>query len=106
MLAGGTTFEELPIEFAATGNAVDQVYIGWDGEGEKPSVNFEGTEADAEAGFTLTGVDYYTIDGLTITNSNSNLEFGVLIVNFDDQNGAHNNTVKNVEITLDKLNVN
>lgn len=104
MLQGGSTFEESPIEFTATGNADDSIYIGWDGTGEKPSVNFEGTESDGEAGFTLTGVDNYTIDGLTITNSSSNIEFGILIANMDEVNGASNNTVQNVDITLDKFN--
>ncbi len=104
MLQGGSTFEEMPIEFTASGNADDSVHIGWDGMGEKPIVNFDGTEADAEAGFTLKGVDYYTIDGIAVTNSNSNLEMGILITNIDTADGAQNNTVKNVGISLDKLN--
>lgn len=104
LLQGGSTFEESPIEFTATGNEQDSVHISWDGQGEKPIVNFDGTEVDSEAGFTLNGVDNYTLDGIKITNSNSNLEIGILITNFDSLNGAHNNTIKNVEIVLDKLN--
>lgn len=104
MLQGGSTFEETPIEFTATGNIDDQIYIGWDGIGDKPVVNFEGTNADGEAGFTISGADYYTLSGFAITNSNSNLEIGILINNLNDQDGAHYNTVKNVDITLDKLN--
>lgn len=104
LLQGGSTFEEDSIMFTATGNAADPIYIGWDGQGEKPIVNFDGTELDGDAGFTLSGVDYYTIDGFIISNSNSNLEIGILIINLSDLDGAQNNTVKNMEITLDKLN--
>src|SRR5690554_2777561 len=104
MIQGGTTFEEAPIEFTASGNADDPIYIGWDGFGEKPTVNFDGTESERDAGLKLTGVGFYTFDGIKITNANSNLEIGILITNLDGSTGSSDNTVKNVEITLDKLN--
>src|SRR5690554_4050240 len=104
MLQGGTTFEESPIEFTTGGTADAPVYIGWDGEGEKPTVNFDGTESERDAGFKLTGVSFITLDGINITNPNSNLEVGILITNYDGANGSSDNTIKNVDITLDKLN--
>jgi len=104
MIAGGTTFEETSIEFSASGNADDPIYIGWNGEGEKPHVNFDGSDADNDIGFSLIGVSYYTLDGIKITNSNLNLERGVLITNFDSETGASYNVIKNMEIILDKEN--
>lgn len=104
MLQGGSSFEESPLVFNTSGTEDNPVYIGWDGQGQKPTVTINGTEANNDAGMSLVGVDYYTIDGIEITNPNSNLEIGILITNANGEDGANHNTIKNVDITLDKLN--
>jgi hypothetical protein len=104
ILASGSVFEADPIQFTGSGAADAPVFIGWDGSGSKPVVNFNGTSSAVDAGFMLKGVDYYTLEGIQIENPASNLEFGVFLTNFNSTDGAHYNTIRNVAITLDKLN--
>ncbi len=105
-LQGGNVFISGPIEFTASGTEVSPVFIGWDGNGLKPQVQFSGTASNADAGFLLRGVDYYTIEGVIISNPSSDLEYGIWLTNASAENGAHHNTIRNMEISLDKLNTN
>lgn len=105
-LAGDIVLSEQPIIFTATGSQDSPVVIAWNGQGVKPVVNFSGTAAANDAGITLKGSDYFTIDGLDIRNPGNDLEYGIFITNFTATNGAHYNTIKNISLTLNKLNSN
>ncbi|MBS4060102.1 MAG: T9SS type A sorting domain-containing protein [Bacteroidetes bacterium] len=104
IIAGDAVFNESPITFTASGTQNSTVLITWNGQGLKPVINFSGTAAAIDAGITLRGSDYFTIDGLDIRNPEDNIEYGILITNLTATNGAHYNTIKNVNITLNKLN--
>ncbi|GAB1417685.1 hypothetical protein MASR2M12_04500 [Bacteroidales bacterium] len=82
------------------------MFIGWDGNGLKPQIQFFGTASNADAGFLLRGVDYYTIEGVIINNLSSDMEYGIWLTNASAENGAHHNTIRHVEISLNKLNPN
>ncbi len=105
-IAGDNEFTEPNLTLTTSGTLIAPVLLVWDGSGNKPVINFSGTAADEEAGFTLEGVSYITIDGLDIRNPDGQLEYGVLITNADEQTGSHFNTIKNTHITLNKENPN
>ncbi|KAF0130228.1 MAG: hypothetical protein FD155_2014 [Bacteroidetes bacterium] len=101
---GNNVYSSNPVIFTATGTQNSPVTIAWNGEGTKPVFQFNGTAAANDAGITLKGSDYFTLDGLDIQNAASNLEYGIWITNLNAADGAHYNNVKNTTITLDKLN--
>lgn len=106
IIAGSQVFNEPFLTLTASGTENGPVEIKWDESGDKPIVNFTGTAAAGEAGISLSGSDYITINGLDIRNPDGLLEYGVLISNADELNGAHHNAIKNCVITLNKTNVN
>lgn len=103
-IAGGSVFQSQPLTITASGTETAPVSIVWDGASTKPVIEFSATAAANEAGFLFQGSDYFTLDGLKITNPDGNLDFGIWISNQSSINGAHHNLVKNCEITLNKLN--
>jgi len=105
-IAGDNVFTEPHLTITNSGTLTAPIMLVWDGTGSKPVINFNGTSADEEAGFTLEGVSFITIDGLDIRNPDGQLEYGILITNADGQTGSHFNTVKNTHITLNKENPN
>ncbi|MBW6479397.1 MAG: hypothetical protein K0B37_08220, partial [Bacteroidales bacterium] len=105
-IAGDSQFTEPHLTITNSGTLLAPIIIVWDGNGNKPIVSFSGTAANEEAGLTLEGVSYVTIDGLDIRNPDGQLEYGILITNADETTGSHFNTVKNTHITLNKENPN
>ena len=105
-IAGDNVFTEPYLTISNSGTLLAPIIIVWDGNGNKPIINFSGTAADNEAGLTLEGVSYITIDGLDIRNPDGQLEYGILITNADAQTGSHFNTIKNTHVTLNKENPN
>ncbi|MFN2396575.1 MAG: T9SS type A sorting domain-containing protein [Bacteroidales bacterium] len=105
-IAGDNVFTEPHLTISTSGTLLAPVLLIWDGEGSKPVINFSGTAANEEAGLTLEGVSFITIDGLDIHNPDGLLEFGILITNADEQTGSHFNIVKNTHVTLNKENPN
>lgn len=103
-VAGNSVFETAPLSITATGTATSPITIGWDGAGVKPVMAVSGTAAASEAGLMLKGTDYLTLDGISITNPDGNLDYGIWITNESATNGAQHNLVKNCHITLNKLN--
>lgn len=106
LVSGNETFTPSPLTITASGNESGRIELVWNGQGAKPIVNFSATEAASEAGFTLSGADYVTFEGLDIRSADGLLEHGILVTNASATNGAHYNVVRNCVITLNKGNVN
>jgi hypothetical protein len=106
IISGDQTFNETPLTLTASGEQNGRINISWDGQGAKPILNFTATAAASEAGITLLGSDFVTIDGLDIRSADGLLEQGIYLTNASATDGAHFNIVSNVDITLDKENVN
>jgi len=88
-----------PIVFQKTGAGSNPIFI---------AINGTGT---ADAAFTLKGVDYFVFDGIDINlgnnlNENQQMEYGYQIINLSATDGASNNIIKNLKISLNKDNVN
>jgi hypothetical protein len=105
-VAGNTTFTEAHLTLTASGSATAKIIIQWNGQDDKPIVNFSGTAADNEAGITLEGASHIVIDGLDIRNPDGLLEFGILLTNADAVTGSQSNLIQNTHITLNKNNSN
>jgi hypothetical protein len=106
LVSGNETFTQNPLIITASGTENGRIELVWNGQGAKPIANFSATAAAAEAGITLSGADYVTIDGLDIRNADGLLEHGILVTNASATNGAHYNVVRNCIITLNKENTN
>jgi hypothetical protein len=106
LVSGGQTFTQTTLTLTASGTENGRIEIAWNGQGEKPIINFTATAAASEAGFVLSGADYVILDGLDIRSADGLLEYGIYITNATATNGAHYNIVKNCAITLNKENAN
>ncbi|MDD2563551.1 MAG: T9SS type A sorting domain-containing protein [Salinivirgaceae bacterium] len=106
LVAGDQVFSETTLTLTASGTQNGRITIVWDGQGVKPILNFTATAADSEAGIILFGSDFVTLDGLDIRSIDGLLEYGIYLTNASATDGAHFNIVKNVDITLNKENVN
>lgn len=77
------------------------------GSGKTINMSGVGTGA-ADFVFRLAGVDYVTFDGINIvdvgTTNTTWFEFGYVLQNASTNDGATNNTIKNMAITLNKAN--
>lgn len=105
-VSGDQVFNHSPLLISGTGNSESPIIIQWDQTGEKPVVNFTGTADNNEAGFTLSGTDYFTLNGISIVAENDLLEFGIFLSNASIDNACQHNVFKNLDITLDKTNPN
>ncbi len=104
-VSAGQSFTENPPAITTTGTAVNMVTFQKSGTGANPMVRPTGTTAGNEAGITLSGVDYFTFDGIDINiATGSAVEFGYLVRNASATDGAMNNTIRNASITLNKAN--
>lgn len=107
LLAGNGVYgHSETILFTASGSAEAPIIFQWDGQGERPILNFSGTTADLEGGLVFSGSSYITIDGLDIRNPDGMLETAIKFINASATEGCHFNTVKNTHITLEKTNPN
>ncbi len=105
-IAGGSVFDEPQLVINASGTEQAKIVIQWDGQNEKPVVNFSGSTAGGEAGIILEGARYIIIDGIDIHNPDGLLEYGIFITNADGETGSQNNIIRNTNITLNKSNPN
>ena len=91
----------------ATGTPSNTVTFQKSGAGANPIINPGGTSATTDFGIALTGADYYTFDGIDINASTAaNVEYGYLIRNVTATNGAQNNTIQNMAITMNTTGAN
>lgn len=101
--AGQTFNEEAPVLFA-TGTAASPIVFQKNGAGANPVVRPSGGGGSNDAGIALSGSDYITFDGIDVNATSSNVEFGYLIRNNSATDGANNNIIRNVAISVDRTN--
>ena len=109
-VSSGQIFSEGPQNITASGTAINSIVFQKNGVGANPifiGINGIGT---SDAIFKLTGSDYITFDGIDVsnnnsaTNTNTEMEYGFFLTNASDIDGASNNTIKNLKITLNQNN--
>ncbi|GAA3933945.1 hypothetical protein GCM10022406_18140 [Hymenobacter algoricola] len=100
----GTVFAELPPAITASGTAANPIIFRKDGPAANPRLEGAGTGA-TDAGLTLDGADYVTLDGIDINDAAANttaaqqLEYGLWL-----KGGATNNLVQNCTVDLNRTN--
>ncbi len=112
---GGVTFlveaedifeEELPV-ITATGTSTREIIFQTSNPNlSNPVLKSYGTSGSNDAAIEIAGGDYITFDGIDIIAGGNNLEHGFYLYNISGNNGAQNNTFKNLSITLDRTNEN
>ena len=105
-VSGDQVFNHSPLLISGTGNSDSPIIIQWNQTGEKPIVNITGTDETNEAGITLAGTDYITIDGIAFQAENNMLEYGLFLTNESINNACQHNVFQNLDISLDKTNTN
>lgn len=103
---GNQTYSTPLVNITATGTSGSAITIRWNNQGQKPVLNFSGTAALAEAGITLSGTDFFNLEGVTILSQNNMLEYGILLTCPSTTDGCQYNNFKNITLTLDKTNTN
>ncbi|RYU78302.1 T9SS type A sorting domain-containing protein [Hymenobacter persicinus] len=100
----GAVFSELPPALTASGTASNPIIFRKDGTAANPRLEGTGTGA-TDAGLTLDGADYVTLDGVDISDPAANttpaqqLEYGLWL-----KGGATNNLVQNCTLDLNRAN--
>jgi Calx-beta domain/Fibronectin type III domain len=109
--AGGVTFN---VTAGATfpengtcitgGSSTTPVIFQKFGAGANPVIVPPGSASTADTGICILGGDYITFDGIDIAEAagNTSVELGVAVQNLTTTNGATNNTIKNMSITLNR----
>jgi hypothetical protein len=103
-VSAGQTFNEDATVIIATGTAASPIVFQKSGSGANPVIRPGGGGGSNDAGIVLSGSDYTTFDGIDINAASSNVEFGYLIRNNSATDGANNNTIRNVVISVDRTN--
>lgn len=108
-VTAGQVFNEASnLECTFTGSAVNTITFQKLGAGANPVVNRIGTSASTDYVIKLTGVDYYTFNGIdfgqTGTSSTDWVDYGIWITNSSATEGAKNNTFKNGTVSLSNTN--
>lgn len=102
--AGSTLTEDTPC-ITTSGTAANQIIFQKSGAGANPILRPTGGTGTADFGICLAGADYVTFDGIDVTiNTGSAVEYGFLVRNLGQIDGATNNTIKNTAITLNRTN--
>jgi hypothetical protein len=103
--AGQVFNETANLELIYSGSVANTITFERIGAGANPLIRRSGSSATNDYVLKLTGVDFYTFNGIDIeqtgTTSADWVEYGVWITNASTSNGAKNNTFRNGTITLD-----
>lgn len=105
-VAAGQTFNENVPVITATGSMVDTIGFIKAGLGNNPVITPSGTSGTFDAGIVISGGDYLAFDGIDIASTGTAVEYGYLIRNSSETNGALHNTICNAKITLSKSSTN
>src|SRR5690606_18444795 len=95
-VAAGSTYMEEGISLSSINgsSSTNTITFQKSGVGNNPVIIANGTSATHEAGFTISGTDYVTIDGIDISiGSGDDLEYGYKIQNATNEDGAQFNTI-------------
>jgi subtilisin-like proprotein convertase family protein len=107
-LAEGQTFNHTPLTLTYSGTAQDT--IAFVGIGQiKPIIQFSGGVGATDAGLTLSGTDYITLQNIEFkanqnpVNQNDNIEYLVRLLNASATDGAQFNCIQNCSFVHNKL---
>jgi hypothetical protein len=109
-VAAGSIFKENPLIINTTGTSTSTITFQKNGVGTNPVIYGINGTGTLDAVIALNGVDYYTFNGIDVSDSISNattntqMEYGYGIVNSSATRGSRNNTIKNTKITLRRSN--
>lgn len=96
--------EATSLECTFNGTSTNTITFKKQGAGVNPKIQLIGTSGTSDYILKLTGVDYYTFDGIdfeqTGTSTTDWVEYGVWITNASATNGSQNNNIKNGVVTL------
>lgn len=112
--AGHTETLSARLNIAATGTVSNTIVFQKSGVGANPTLtSFIGTATSTSVApdgmVSITGGDYITIDGINLTESGANttattvMEYGYGLFVASATDGAQNNTIKNCNITLNRV---
>ncbi len=105
-LQAGAIFTPVsPLILTASGNAEGKIVISGSNSKNRPIIQFSGTDVDNEDGIILHGANYVVIEGIEIQNPDGKLETAIRLRNSSTTNGASNNLIQNLSITLNKNNL-
>ncbi len=109
-VTSGLTFTEGPQIINATGTLANPIVFQKSVAGMNPVLLVTNGIGTTDAGFTINGGDYFSFNGIDVTDNTSNLtnttkiEYGYFVRNFSATNGAQNNSITNTTISLDRSN--
>ncbi|MES2727444.1 MAG: T9SS type A sorting domain-containing protein [Bacteroidota bacterium] len=103
-VSSNQTFYENNLSITKSGDAINTITFQKNGLGANPNISTAGSSASSDFAIALNGSDYITFDGIDISASSSNVEYGYLIKNASATNGAMFNNIKNCNITLNRTN--
>ncbi|MFN5910159.1 MAG: proprotein convertase P-domain-containing protein [Bacteroidota bacterium] len=108
-VSAGQTFNHGPLTITRTGTAADTIGFIRSGSGANPVIVSSGGTTSTDAGITLNGVDYITIDGIDLApvpnpgTSAVNIEYALRVNNASATNGSQFNRIRNMVITHNQL---
>ena len=108
-VSAGQTFNHGPLTVSVGGSITDTIGFIKFGNGPNPKINFNGGTGAADGGFTLSGVDYITVNGIDMSteqipsSSTLNIESVIKVVNASATNGSQYNVFKNCVLTQNQL---
>ncbi len=100
----GQVFTETGLKMTASGTALMPIIFRKNGSGANPVIRPKPIDSYTQDGFTISGSDYLTIDGIDIDGRTDSAWYaysGYRVETSGSTNGAQNNTIKNCTITLD-----
>ena len=100
-VSAGQTFNENTPAITQTGTVANTITFQKSGAGANPVITPTGTTAATDFGIAIAGGDYITFNGIDINASAVNtVEYGYFIRNASATNGATNNTIQNMTISM------
>ena len=104
-VSAGQVFNENTPVILATGTVSNTITFQKSGAGANPKITPSGTAGGTDFGLSLQGSDYFTFDGIDIdASAGTAVEYGYYIRNNSATDGATNNTLKNLSITMNRAN--
>lgn len=104
-VSAGQQFNHTPLTISSGGTLADTIGFVKYGVGANPKINFSGGTGAADGGFTLSGVDYISVNGIDMSteqipsSSTLNIEYVIKVVNASATNGSQYNAFKNCTLT-------
>ncbi len=108
-VTAGQTFNHTPLTISVGGTLADTIGFIKYGNGPNPKINFSGGTSATDGGFTLSGVDYISVNGIDMSTeqipstSTLNIEYVIKVLNASATNGSQYNVFKNCSLSQNQL---